>query len=402
MFSGKKLTKTAAVVLSAALAGLFGTAKYYSAQLPEVFTAQSAEELRIAEYPELSFGGAVPASGGQATVSLFGAIPVKTVSVREAEAPVLIVSGEPFGIKLLMDGVMVTELGNVTDRSGAQVCPAAEAGIEVGDVIKRVDGVSLTSNSELQSAINAKGGAPVELTVSRGGHDITTELVPVYSSASNSWKGGMWVRDSAAGIGTITFINKDTGEFAGLGHPICDSDTGELVPICSGEAVPVEIERAKRGERGIPGELTGSFSYGGSYGVLNRNTACGVYGLLTADALAELSSSGTEMVMAYRQEVETGAAEIISTVADGTPKRYSIEIESIDLSDPGDMRDMVIHITDPDLIEASGGIVQGMSGSPVIQNGRLVGAVTHVFVADPTRGYAVFAETMAEELTAGG
>lgn len=398
---GKRITKAAAVVLSAALAGLFGTAQYYSARLPAALTAQNSSELKIAEYPELrllSGSDAVAVSGGQATVSLFGAIPVKNVSVREAEAPVFIVSGEPFGIKLLMDGVMVTELGSIEDSRGMSVCPAAQAGIEVGDIIKRADGVSLTSNSELQEAINAAGGAPVELEVSRGGRDITAVLEPVFSDVSNTWKGGMWVRDSIAGIGTMTFINKETGEFAGLGHPICDSDTGSLVPICSGEAVPVDITRAKRGERGIPGELMGTFSYGESYGVLNRNTPCGVYGLLSSEARGELCSGGEELTMAYRQEVTTGDAEIYATVSGGTPQRYSIQIESIDLSDSSDMKDMVIRITDPALIDASGGIVQGMSGSPVVQNGRLVGAVTHVFVSDPTRGYAVFAETMVENL----
>ena len=207
----------------------------------------------------------------------------------------------------------------------------------------------------------------------------------------------MWVRDSIAGIGTMTFFNKKTGEFAGLGHPICDADTGEIVPVYSGEAVPVEITEAKKGEKGIPGELRGSFA-NGTFGVLERNNSCGVYGRLTENGLEELCRDSQEFIMGYRQDITTGEAEIYTTVSGSAPERYKIEIESIDFNSKESAKNMVIRITDKRLIKSCGGIVQGMSGSPIIQNDRLIGAVTHVFVADPTRGYAIFADNMAEYL----
>lgn len=404
----RKITKSLAAVLSAAFVGLFGTAEYYSHRLPESVTAEVVSGLKIAEYPEISccgfpvdniFSTKTLSDSGKVTLSLFGAIPVKTVEVREEPAPVLIAGGTPFGIKLLMEGVMVTEIGGIEDESGGIAYPAKDSGIRVGDIICLANGEPVLSNSYLQEVIGNSNGAAVVLTVSRGDDRFTAELTPVKSGTSGKWRGGMWVRDSIAGIGTMTFINKQTGEFAGLGHPICDSDTGELVPIHSGEAVHVEINEAKRGQKGVPGELRGRFINGETYGSLCLNNECGIFGKLTDEELSEICSEGKEYKMSYRQEIKTGSAEILATVSGGTPERYAIEIESIDYNSGKSAKNMVIRITDPRLIEATGGIVQGMSGSPIIQNDKLVGAVTHVFVADPTRGYAVFAENMAEFLS---
>ncbi len=392
----QKLSKTAAVLLSALLVGAFGIAGHYSRLLPGHMTAASGEPLKIAQYPELSCSGQPSGGNDRVVVSLFGALPVKSVQVERSEAPKLIASGMPFGIKLLMKGVMVTELGDVEDDNGNSICPAAEAGIRKGDVVCLANGEEISSNSRLQSIIAESGGRDVELTVSRDGGEFTAVLEPVYSEKNGCWRGGMWVRDSIAGIGTVTFVNKATGDFAGLGHPICDCDTGEIVPVSSGEAVPVEITGAKKGERGIPGELLGSFRRGGTYGMLNQNNSAGVYGKLSPEAFGELD--GEEMPMAYSNEITTGSADIISSVS-GVPERYSAQIESIDYKSGDETRNMVIKITDSRLIEATGGIVQGMSGSPLIQNGKLIGAVTHVFVADPTRGYAIFAENMMKKLT---
>lgn len=402
----RKLIRSAGALLSAVSLCIFGTAGYYSTRLPSSVTIRPASELKIAEYPEISCSvspEAVMRTAGnfpetkQVTLSLFGAIPVKNVSVTEAEPPVLSVCGHPFGIKLLMDGVMVTELGAVTDKSGNTSCPAEEAGIMTGDIIKSADGEPLVSNSRLQEIISNSGGREVSLTAERSGHEFTVSLRPVFSEKNNMWRGGMWVRDSIAGIGTMTFFNKKTGEFAGLGHPICDADTGEIVPVYSGEAVPVEITEARKGEKGIPGELRGSFA-NGTLGVLERNNSCGVYGRLTEKGLEELSLDSQEFVMGYRQDITTGEAEIYTTVSGSAPEKYKIEIESIDFNSKESAKNMVIRITDKRLIKSSGGIIQGMSGSPIIQNDRLIGAVTHVFVADPTRGYAIFADNMAEYL----
>ncbi len=401
----RKIMKSTAVLLSAGMLSLFGTAVYYSAHLPSSLTSETGENIKIAEYPEISCCnypmGVIPASKNvsgtnTATLTLFGAIPVKNVEIHEAEAPTLIAGGNPFGIKLLMDGVMVTELGEVETEDGKKICPAEDAGIKVGDVIKSADGQNITSNDELQKIINESDGRKIKLIISREEKDFPIFLKPEYSNDSKNWRGGMWVRDSIAGIGTMTFFNKTTGEFAGLGHPVCDSDTGELVPIYSGEAVPVEITDAKKGSKGIPGELHGQFMYGGSLGILNRNNSCGVYGMLSESAVQSLAVNCEQYKMGYRQEVKTGEAEILTTVSGDTPQKYKIEIEEIDYNSPESTKNMVIRITDKELLDCTGGIVQGMSGSPIIQNGKLIGAVTHVFVSDPTKGYAIFAENMAE------
>ncbi|MDE5582953.1 MAG: SpoIVB peptidase [Ruminococcus sp.] len=402
----RKIIKSTAVILSVGVVGLFGTAEYYSSHLPSILTAETGEEIKIAEYPEISCYSspinAIPVSAGaksngcQATLTLFGAIPVKNIEIHEAEAPTLVAGGNPFGIKLLMDGVMVTELGDIENTDGTKICPAKEAGIEVGDVIKSADGINITSNSELQKIISESDGNKLKLIISRNNRDFPVFLKPEYSQQAETWRGGMWVRDSIAGIGTMTFFDKSTGEFAGLGHPVCDSDTGELVPIYSGEAVPVEITDTKKGVKGIPGELHGQFMYGGSFGILNDNNDCGVYGLLSESAVNALSANCEEYKIGYRQDIKTGEAEILTTVSGDVPRHYKIDIEKIDYNSTENTKNMIIRITDDELLERTGGIVQGMSGSPIIQNGKIIGAVTHVFVSDATKGYAIFAENMAE------
>lgn len=393
----KIMSKAAAALLSAALAGLFTTAGYYSERLPDSVTSACGEELTIAEYPEIRLCSGT-LTDDRATLSLFGAIPVKSVEVRQAEAPVFIVGGSPFGIKLLMEGVMVTGLGDVEADSGSKVCPAAEAGLEKGDIVRTANGRALTSNLQLQAIITKSGGAPIALSVQRDGTSFDTLLKPVFSEKTSQWKGGMWVRDSIAGIGTMTFIDKSTGRFAGLGHPICDSDTGGIVPLHSGEAVPVDITDTKHGSKGIPGELHGSFDAGESLGTLDNNTECGIFGCLSGSALESLAAEGEEFPLGYRQDIVTGAAQVYTTVCGDRPQKYDIAIEKIDYTSSDPSKNMLIRITDPKLLEASGGIVQGMSGSPVIQNGKIVGAVTHVFVSDPACGFAVFAENMAEDM----
>lgn len=404
----RKIIKTAAALLSVAFVGLYGTAGYYSSRLPSVINAEEADEIKIAGFPELkcicSRSKAIPAAGDvhmdtQATFTLFGVFPVKNVEIHKAEAPVYAVGGVPFGIKLLMEGVMVTGLGDVENNNGKLLCPAEQAGIRKGDVIRLADGQALTSNAQLQELISSSGGKALELSVERDGAEFSALLQPVMSRRSGNWKGGMWVRDSIAGIGTMTFFDKGTGRFVGLGHPICDSDTGGIVPVHSGEAVPVDITDVRRGAKGIPGELRGSFLSGESFGSLYRNKVSGIYGELSDSAIAELTADCEEYKMAFRQEVEVGPAEIFTTVSGERPQKYAAEIVSVDYSSAGTSKNMVIRITDERLINAVGGIVQGMSGSPIIQNGKLIGAVTHVFVADPSQGYGIFAETMSEDLS---
>ncbi len=381
--------KITAGILSAFLLGLFGTAGYYSANLPDHITTENGA-VEFKAYPNLSTDYI---ADDRAAVSLMGTIPVKSVAVSQKEPPVLIVGGSPFGIKLLMEGVMVTDMGNVDGIS----CPAEDAGIELGDVITHADNVPLSSNKDLQKVISESCGNSVELRINRDGEELSAAVSPIYSEKDEKWRSGMWVRDSIAGIGTLTFIDKATGRFSGLGHPICDSDTGELVPLHSGEAVPVKITETKKGQPGAPGELHGQFTGLPMYGTLSGNSGCGVFGTLSDTGVKQLGTYD-EYKLGYRQDIAPGEAYILSTVSGTEPKKYSAVIEEVDYNSRSASKNMIIRITDEELINSSGGIVQGMSGSPIIQNDRLVGAVTHVFVNDPTRGYGVFTESIYEYL----
>lgn len=301
--------------------------------------------------------------------------------------------GQPFGIKMLTEGIMVVRLSDINGKYNS--CPAKEAGIHVGDIIISVAGEKITSNEDLSKVISASEGEPVEVILKRNNSDndksnkeLTIKLTPEYCNNEKCYKTGMWVRDSSAGIGTITFYNPSTGAFGGLGHPICDSDTGELLPLSSGEICDVSITGYKKGSNGSPGELHGRFLSGSQLGTVSQNTNSGVFGLLDKSP-----SKNEELEIADNDEVKTGKAEILTTISGSEPQKFSINIEQVNSDDP-DLKNLVIRVTDKNLLEETGGILQGMSGSPIIQNGKLVGAVTHVFVNNSSMGYGIFANTM--------
>jgi stage IV sporulation protein B len=325
-----------------------------------------------------------------ASVSAMG---VSAENSAKKDAPTLIAGGYPFGIKLLMEGVMVTDTGKVDNISS----PAEDAGIKKGDVITSANGTPLTSNNGLSRIIAESRGKSVTLELLREGNPLTVELSPVFSEKDKIWRSGMWVRDSIAGIGTMTFAVKDTGEFSGLGHPVCDCDTGELIPLHSGEAVPVKITNITKGMSGSPGALHGKFTGLPSYGTLSDNNNCGIFGDFGETALYRLEQP-REYKLGYPDEVTEGEAFILSTISGTSPQMYSVCIEEKNCRGNEPSKNMIIRITDERLIAETGGIVQGMSGSPIIQNDRIIGAVTHVFVADPTRGYGIFAENMYNEI----
>ncbi len=364
---------------------------YYAGALPDHFyTADDTLELQTVLPVTATPTAASVVGGSEATLRLFGIFPVKTVSLTPMRRAEVYIGGEPFGIRMLMAGAMVVSLCDVSDGSGTS-CPAEEAGIAVGDVIQAVNGVPVRSNEALQEQIAAAAGDALRVTFLRDDSTHTVTVQPKYSTVHCCWQTGMWVRDSTAGIGTVTYYCDSTENaysFGGLGHAICDTDTGEQIPLATGEIVGVQITDINVGKAGVPGALLGHMSDVAEWGTVVSNTERGVFGYLTA------VPEGKQVVpMAFKQEVKRGAAEIYTTLSGNTPSAYSIEIEELHSADTG-TRNMVIHITDERLLEAAGGIVQGMSGSPIIQNGRLVGAVTHVFISDPTRGYGIFAENM--------
>ena len=359
--------KCSAAVLSAALFGLFSVTGY-----------NITRNIALLNTASVSFTGS------------FSAISAETA---RKEPPTLIAGGYPFGIKLLMEGVMVTDISKVDGIS----CPADAAGVKKGDIIISANDTPLTSNKELSRIIAESRGETVTLEIRREGTPITTDLSPVFSEKEKIWRSGMWVRDSIAGIGTITFSDKTTGKFSGLGHPVCDCDTGELVPLQSGEAVPVKITSVSKGKSGTPGALHGQFIGLPSYGSLTGNNSCGIFGTFGRTAYDRLSEP-KEYSLGYPEDITEGDAYILSTVNGAAPQMYSVCIEEVNCRNNDPSKNMIIRITDEKLIAETGGIVQGMSGSPIIQNDRIIGAVTHVFVADPTRGYGIFAENMYNEM----
>lgn len=295
---------------------------------------------------------------------------------------VVMAGGMPFGIKIRSNGVMVISV--------AQKSPAERAGIKAGDIISVVNDTPVATNAELAAAIQMR--LETTILLRRNDAEILVTLTP--ESENGFLKIGAFVRDSAAGIGTLTFCEPESRTFGGLGHAVSDVTTGGTVPLGSGEITSAEIYDVVKGKEGSAGELCGLILPNSDIGEITSNTSVGVFGKLSGDYS---DSFGECVPVAFRQEVKPGSASILTTADGGSPKEYSIEIERLNLLDMNGSKAMVIRITDKELLSRTGGIVRGMSGSPILQNGRLVGAVTHVFVNDPTRGYAVFADTMLSE-----
>lgn len=303
----------------------------------------------------------------------------------------LIPGGYPFGVKFYTNGVVVVGLSDVESENGF-LSPADSAGFKKGDIITAVNGIEVNTISEIATAIEQCCGASISFTVSRCGEPLCLELIPVKAQSDGKYKSGMWIRDSTAGIGTVTYIEPQTLSFGGLGHGICDSDTGTLMPLLKGSVVNVDICDIVRGIGGRPGELKGDFS-SDKIGTLTANTGVGVFGIFSS---LPSKTAYEALPVASKEEISEGKAQIYSSIRSGENKIYDIEITKLDPND-ADYKNFVIRVTDPHLIELTGGIIQGMSGSPIIQNGKLIGAVTHVLINDPTKGYGIFIENMLSQ-----
>lgn len=379
--------RVAAVGVAGCLAMLF-----LQSQIPDSFMLEPQQQLELVNMPYLSPLKQSGAKAAQAakeesqTLALFGMIPVKTVHTVRQQAEKVTVCGTPFGIKMFADGAMVVGFSDIYTQQGWRN-PGKEAGLRMGDVLVEMDGIPATGNAQVQQAVEQAKGNPIEVLYTRNGEQNKTSIQPVKDAEKDIWRIGVWVRDSSAGIGTLTFVHQQQGVYGGLGHSISDSDTGEQIGLLSGEIVPVEITGVKKGTVGTPGELQGKFS-GQIMGDIQLNGANGVYGFMGA------SPAGMVFSVANKQQVRKGKAVILTTIDETGPHAYEVEIEQAKLAGRQPNRDLLVKITDKTLLEKTGGIVQGMSGSPIVQDGKLVGAVTHVLVNDPTRGFGIFAENM--------
>ncbi len=384
----KNLTAIAGLLLiQPVLASLFYAGRLsdsYYVRRGEQLTLSTAVPITAEQTAAVTAAASMESASSQVSLRLFGIFPIKNAEIHRTDEIMLVPCGQPFGIRMLMDGIMVIGFGEVTAADGV-CCPAASAGLLEGDIIRSVNGAPITSTDCFREA--AAQGTPMSLSILRDETCLELTLTPAYSTESDCYQTGLWVRDSTAGIGTITYYEPSTGSFGGLGHPICDGDTGELIPLASGEADAVTISGAVRGQVGTPGQLRGYFSACEPIGTLERNCHCGLFG-----TLSEPPDDTAAIPMAFKQEIVLGEATILSTVEGTEPQPYTIEITSIDYTE--ETQNLTIEVTDAALLEKTGGIVQGMSGSPILQNGRIIGAVTHVFVGDPTQGYGIFIENM--------
>ena len=325
-------------------------------------------------------------------MKLFGIIDMKDIQVDVVSDRYAIPCGMPIGIYLKSNGVMVIGTGEITDASGQVVEPALGV-LKSGDYIEAVNGHSLEDKQDLIEAVNTGNGDIVHMEVRRNGELIQLDLTPV-QTADGTYKLGAWVRDDLQGIGTVTYVDQD-GNFGALGHGISDSDTGQLVDVRAGELYATEILGIEKGAPGKPGVMSGVIYYGNGMkmGNVSVNSEEGIFGSVNEQFLQTVNA--TALPIGFRQDVQKGPAVILSNVS-GEVREYAVEIQRVDHASIQKNKGMTIKVVDEELLELTGGIVQGMSGSPIIQDGKLVGAVTHVLVNDPTRGYGIFIENMLE------
>lgn len=323
-------------------------------------------------------------------VYLFDLIEAARVRIYSEERVNLVPRGDAIGISIHTDGVIVVGFGDILLSNGSSVCPAKKSGLRSGDVIKKVNGKDVCTSNELQLALNSRDGA-AKLGVERLGRLITIQAEPV-TDTNGSKRLGAWVRDSTIGIGTLSFWEERTGSTAALGHAVLDADTQTVLPVLNGRMVFADILGVVKGKSGLPGELKGTFSSKSKQvGTVEKNGIFGVFGKLASYSGDSFLSNAHAIPIAFPDEVHTGEALIYSQLDSGAPKSYSCRIIKAVRQKSPDQKGIVLEITDPELLDAAGGIVQGMSGSPIIQDGRLVGVVTHVFVNDPSMGYGAYA-----------
>lgn len=390
----KRFFKALSALFFALCVGIFSLIAYGSTSLPDSIDADGDTENIDGIY---SIGCSVKAQSASADsadgvaydteIRALRIFPIKKITVGNTKRKYVALGGEVFGIKLYTKGAIVVNVDAVTTKSG-NASPGNAAGIKTGDVITRAGSAAVENSEQLTEAIEQSNGNPIELTVVRNGEALTVKLEPIMS-VDGKYRAGIWVRDSSAGIGTVTFYDDENMCFAGLGHGVCDVDTGNIMPLSDGEAVRARVNGFYKSSSGNPGELCGVFT-DTTLGSLRVNHETGVYGEL-------LQPSGKSTVpVALESEVSLGKAQIVATLEDGKTEYYDIEITKIYPSSESTVRNMIIKVTDPVLLEKTGGILRGMSGSPIVQNSMLVGAVTHVFVNNPEQGYAIFAQKMIE------
>lgn len=326
------------------------------------------------------------------TLSFLGIIPLKTVAVEAIPYQELIPSGQVVGIKVNTEGILVLGIGTF-ESDGEQVSPCKGL-IETGDLIISCNGTKLETKEDLRDCIESSKEGQLQLKLIRKGVEKQVEVNPFYSVSEEVFKIGLWIKDSTQGIGTITYIHPQNGVFGALGHGITDADTHRLIPVKDGQVMEASITHIKKGKKGTPGEISGVIDYEQEsiIGEIDQNNALGIYGTMNEEIINKQVCS--PIPIAFQDEVHEGKASILVDLTGEGVKEYEVELQKVSKYSNEPSKSMVIKIVDEDLLKLTSGIVQGMSGSPILQDGKLIGAVTHVFIQDPTRGYGIFIENM--------
>ena len=329
-------------------------------------------------------------------VKLFNTFNVKDIDLSIIERTKVKPVGQVAGIKLYTSGVLVVGMSEVKGIDNTKYKPYENSGLQEGDTIVQIENKAITDTKELINIVNSSKGKELKIKYVRNDNTLECSIVPAKTSETE-YKLGLWVRDSAAGIGTMTYIEPSTNDFAALGHGITDIDTGNILNISNGQFITTKVLSIIKGINGNPGKIQGSINEQAEIGTINKNSIFGIYGKVN-DITKVKMISNKSIDVALRNEIKLGDAKILCSLDGELAKEYKIQIDKIYLNNDYDNKSMLIKVTDEELIEKTGGIIQGMSGSPVIQNGKFVGAVTNVLINDPTRGYVVFGDLMVKEM----
>lgn len=380
------------------MAGVFGWWSLKHAIPDTIYIKKDSEEdiTKILDLPFVTCQDTVLVSDANAyrvSCNLLGVFPLKEVKVETVEEKKLGICGLPVGFYMETQGVLIVDTGEIINQDGIPCEPAVNI-VKSGDYILEANGESVQTKKALIEKIHASEGKPVTLLIKRKEEEIPISIEPVMGQ-DDRYKLGIWVRDNTQGIGTLTYVEED-GSYGALGHGISDTDTGQLLEVSGGELYEARIVSILKGNKGNPGELSGYIDYNreNKIGEIETNTEKGVYGNVDAGWSSRLPISYKSV--GYKQEVQIGEAQIWTGV-DGQVQPYTARITEIFPDQADSNKAFTIQVTDAGLLSKTGGIVQGMSGSPVVQNGKIIGAVTHVFVQDASKGYGIFIEKMLGE-----
>lgn len=329
-------------------------------------------------------------------LKLFGVIPLKNINVDVLPEIELVAGGHSIGVLLRTEGIMVVGFSPVLNAANEPVFPARESDICIGDVIVAINDTNMITDDQVKQVIAGLGSETVKIKLKREGQIIERYVNPEYCQDTKSYRIGLFVRDNAGGVGTLTFYEPSSGTFGALGHMIADGETNQKITLRQGKIMYASVEDIQKAQKGIPGEKVGIFVEESDLGEIAKNENCGIYGTTNKEILNPIYPE--KFPIEYSNKIHTGEAEIMTVLKGQDIKRYTISVEKVlNNYSRKDGKNMIIRITDAELLHKTGGIIQGMSGSPIIQDGKIIGAVTHVFVNDPTRGYGVFIENMLME-----